>query len=568
MHAALLSLALLCGAAQVETAEKPDTLLYIRTTPTGAEVLLDGKLLGKSDGLFPVEAGEYKIVLDLAGHEPEEHSITIRDGRVTRIEIRFKKRPPATPASTSPPTPSDFSSYGDAPAAAVATLEFRVGPFTQPEGLLGITQEEIDRYRSSFRAKGPSREPRPDPTFRWFPLQQGVEGGLITETSENRKWVLLGNRPEEILSIAPGASSQGALQRVELVKDQQARPAIRIEFNDEAARRLEAISRAYVMRPLAVIVEGEVVFAPTIRSVISKSVEITGHFTEAEVNRLVQALWSVAVTPPGETTAPETSRDARPGAVVERLVIDVDKQGSYQVEGKVYDAVTLGIMLRQHALDQPNLLVLLRCSHELPYLPVQAAIDLVRSAGLDNVVLTVRQPAGEAKPPPAAEPSASESQAVLHELCRIVALREQGLEDARKLADRGAASRWDLDKAELELAEARLRLADELEGADHAVRRSVFKLHEGPGENSAVAFELDLQEVSAEDELRKIVAVRRRQLDRVRKLAEQNAASKSEVREAELKLAEASLQLVKRSAFQSAGENPGGSQAQPDSEEH
>lgn len=76
----------------VKQAGKAETLLFVRTRPKGAEILLDGKKLGKSDGLFPVESGAYKIVLDLEGYQPQEQQITVRDGRITRIELTLKPR--------------------------------------------------------------------------------------------------------------------------------------------------------------------------------------------------------------------------------------------------------------------------------------------------------------------------------------------------------------------------------------------------------------------------------------------------------------------------------------------
>src|SRR3990172_5569308 len=108
MHAALLSLALLCGAAgQVQTSDTPETLLYVRSSPTGAEVLLDGKPLGTTDGLFPVKPGECKIVVDLEGHQPEEQTITLRDGRITRIELKLKKHLPVPPTAAPPAKAAD-----------------------------------------------------------------------------------------------------------------------------------------------------------------------------------------------------------------------------------------------------------------------------------------------------------------------------------------------------------------------------------------------------------------------------------------------------------------------------
>ncbi len=100
MNTTLLSLALFCLVAPpVKTEKTPQTLLYVRTTPSGAEIRLNGKPLGTSNNLFPVEPGDYKIVIDLEGHQPNEQKITIREGRITRIELELKKGP-KVPLST------------------------------------------------------------------------------------------------------------------------------------------------------------------------------------------------------------------------------------------------------------------------------------------------------------------------------------------------------------------------------------------------------------------------------------------------------------------------------------
>ncbi len=110
-------LALLLGAAPdpVEKAEAPQTLLYVRTTPAGARVCLDGKALGNSNELFPVKPGAYKIVVDLEGYEPQEQQIKIRDGRITRIELTLKKLPTAgAPGSSEPRSTAKKVAGGDA----------------------------------------------------------------------------------------------------------------------------------------------------------------------------------------------------------------------------------------------------------------------------------------------------------------------------------------------------------------------------------------------------------------------------------------------------------------------
>jgi hypothetical protein len=97
MNVLLCLLALFCATVdQVETSRTAEALLYIRTVPSGAHILLDGKPLGNSDGLFPVKPGKYKIVVDLEGHEPQKQQISIRDGQITRIELTLQSEPSVT----------------------------------------------------------------------------------------------------------------------------------------------------------------------------------------------------------------------------------------------------------------------------------------------------------------------------------------------------------------------------------------------------------------------------------------------------------------------------------------
>jgi len=96
-------------AVSVRSSENPPTQLYVRTIPAGAQVLLNGKPLGNSNGLYAVKPGDYRIVIDLEEYEPHEQQITIRNGRITRIELAFKK-PPQTAQPPSSATDTDHAS--------------------------------------------------------------------------------------------------------------------------------------------------------------------------------------------------------------------------------------------------------------------------------------------------------------------------------------------------------------------------------------------------------------------------------------------------------------------------
>lgn len=94
MSGMVLSLAMACILAPpVETSAETTTHLYIKTTPPGAEVSVGGKKLGKSPGVYPVESGVQRIVIELDGHKAEKKELSIRAGRVTRLELKLKKDP-------------------------------------------------------------------------------------------------------------------------------------------------------------------------------------------------------------------------------------------------------------------------------------------------------------------------------------------------------------------------------------------------------------------------------------------------------------------------------------------
>ena len=92
MHAVLLMIMLLAvPPVKVDASEVPKTRVFVRTNPSGATITLDGKELGKSDNLFVVPPGVRKITIELDGYASDVRTISVADGRITRIEVALKK---------------------------------------------------------------------------------------------------------------------------------------------------------------------------------------------------------------------------------------------------------------------------------------------------------------------------------------------------------------------------------------------------------------------------------------------------------------------------------------------
>jgi hypothetical protein len=62
---------------------------------------------------------------------------------------------------------------------------------------------------------------------------------------------------------------------------------VAVTFTADGAARMARASGSHVGKPLAILIDGEVVMAPVIRSAIGASAVISGSFTRAEAERIV-----------------------------------------------------------------------------------------------------------------------------------------------------------------------------------------------------------------------------------------------------------------------------------------
>ncbi len=63
-----------------------------------------------------------------------------------------------------------------------------------------------------------------------------------------------------------------------------------VELNAAGAQKMREATVGHIGRPMAVLVDGVVVVAPVVRSVISDSAEISGQYTKAEAERIVNGI--------------------------------------------------------------------------------------------------------------------------------------------------------------------------------------------------------------------------------------------------------------------------------------
>ena len=75
-----------------------------------------------------------------------------------------------------------------------------------------------------------------------------------------------------------------------VVQDGPDRFGISVELLEAGAKRMRQATAAHLNRPVAILIDGEVVAAPVVRAVISNSAMISGEFTRAEAERIAEGI--------------------------------------------------------------------------------------------------------------------------------------------------------------------------------------------------------------------------------------------------------------------------------------
>ena len=89
-----------------------------------------------------------------------------------------------------------------------------------------------------------------------------------------------------------------------VVVDAGGRYSVTVAFSVAASNRLTEATKIHLGRPIAILLDGKVVSAPTLRSMVRGSAVISGDFTRAEAERIASALARRgAASDPGPVTA-------------------------------------------------------------------------------------------------------------------------------------------------------------------------------------------------------------------------------------------------------------------------
>ena len=85
--------------------------------------------------------------------------------------------------------------------------------------------------------------------------------------------------------------SNGDISQSRVVQgDSPSRFGVVVEFKAEGAEKMRLATGNHVGRPLAILIDGDVVTAPVLRSSISRLAVISGDYTKAEADKIVSGI--------------------------------------------------------------------------------------------------------------------------------------------------------------------------------------------------------------------------------------------------------------------------------------
>ena len=182
----------------------------------------------------------------------------------------------------------------------------------------GPTVAQIKDYQELFAAKGPNGGRHRGDPFLWFWRLGFCEPPpllVITEDQYKAQYVLLSNRPEDVLLSGSARPRPWHLNRVYATTDAHGRPAVGIEFDETAAKQMGTLTGANVGRPLAILFHGNVLSVLTVEAKITDKLLISGaKFDKPLVDKIVRSL-SECMLAENETVSPAAHPATQPETV-------------------------------------------------------------------------------------------------------------------------------------------------------------------------------------------------------------------------------------------------------------
>lgn len=94
----------------------------------------------------------------------------------------------------------------------------------------------------------------------------------------------------KVYLYAQTEASNDDMKDIRVVLDDRGEPAMEITFTKDGAEKMARLTERHKGRPIALMIDGEVLSAPTVRAKFSTKALVTGKFTIDEVERIVRTI--------------------------------------------------------------------------------------------------------------------------------------------------------------------------------------------------------------------------------------------------------------------------------------
>jgi beta-lactamase regulating signal transducer with metallopeptidase domain len=224
-----------------------------------------------------------------------------------------------------------------AAASEGSLLEFHIVPDTSQGEWLGLTPEDISKYKGSLSTEGPFAGSIRGEAYQWYSIKEDlrIQPGFIVQEYKGKKYLLFCACQKHSIWPPIGTDRSWGLQKVYAIKDSNGRPAIGFEFDKRGGELFYELTKGNIGKTLAVIIDGEVVSTPMIMSPLQNEGTVVGDFTQQEVERMVEAMRKgmppakTDVQVEGKKTADNLNIDESKISPPGRFALEFDGIGDY-----------------------------------------------------------------------------------------------------------------------------------------------------------------------------------------------------------------------------------------------